>query len=999
MISPLLILPLLLGTTAHSPVSRAASRDVTTFFQLAQEDTWENVNLTSMSCEYWKNRTWITLQLTNSSLTTFPVCLPEALQSLDLSNNLLEEVNGTEIANLPQLRVLSLRHNHLWSVRWGSEALSSLLKLDLSFNKLSSVPSCHGSALPNLKWLSLAGNPLIEIQPLAFSCYPQLHVLNLSATLLGKDDSRGIRDSAFAISTDPNEAMNRTANSISVLDLSRTFFEKIEPEWARDLANLRLLHLTNMPRLRSLDGDFFKFLPGLQELHCQDSHSLSFVQTEMFDSAPHLSHLSFENCNLSFFNPWNTNSSEGITINLSGNSLLCDCQLSWLLSKPEKVVLQKAGETFCTSQEDSGRHPTPFSLLELYNKCQSESNVTLPDSNTALPDHDSFNFTSDETSAVVTTDSALLTTDLTHSSSLIHGDVMSTAASNPMLTKDTSSSSLIQWDVRSTAASNSMLTKDTSSSSLIQWDVRSTAASNSMLTKDTSSSSLIQWDVRSTAASNSMLTKDTSSSSLIQWDVRSTAASNSMLTKDTSSSSLIQWDVRSTAASNSMLTKDTSSSSLIQWDVRSTAASNSMLTKDTSSSSLIQWDVRSTAASNSMLTKDTSSSSLIQWDVRSTAGSNPMLTKDTYTSSLTQGDVRSTEASNPTEPILAKANSSSHEQKAVSESTSNPPSSASVTSFPVFFQEFFAQTPDHSSTSPTGTEQPQRGLRTTHTTFPREGTFSQTTSGYSTGGAGVPHTTNHPTHSFATHGREGAPQTSPPQVISTRSRAHSEAAGSTPPPHYTDDYDYEDQPKEPPVHTAHVACDYNPCRHLQKPCKELQNITQCSCPGTSREDEIPDPPRLREVIEITDSSAQIRWCAPYSVVHSYELVLRAQDSEDRQIVMDNIYPTARQYTLYNLLPFTTYHICVSASNKAGSSQKTGQEIPGNSCTSFKTKPSYKYVFAGLSAASGLFLITTIILSVCLCKACKKPQSEQYGTHLVSYKNPAFDYPLKLQTTN
>ncbi|NXR86781.1 LRRN4 protein, partial [Hypocryptadius cinnamomeus] len=711
MLSPLLILPLLLGTTAHGPVSRAASRDVTTFFQLAQEDTWENVNLTSMSCEDQKNRTWITLQLTNSSLTAFPVCLPEALETLDLSNNLLEEVNGTEIANLPQLRVLSLRHNHLWSVRWGSEALSSLLKLDLSFNKLSSVPSCHGSALPNLRWLSLAGNPLIEIQPLAFSCYPQLQVLNLSATLLGQDGSRGIRDSAFAISTDPNEAVNRPGNSINVLDLSGTFFEKIQPEWARDLANLRSLHLTNMPRLRSLDSDFFKSLPGLRELHCQDSRSLSFVQTEMFDSAPHLSHLSFENCNLSSFSPWNTNSSDGITINLYGNPLLCSCQLSWLLSKPEKVVLQKAWETFCTPQEDSGRPSTSFSLLELYNKCQSESNITQPDSNTALPD-----------------------------------------------------------------------------------------------------------------------------------------------------------------------------------------------------------------------------------------------------------------------------------QEAVSESTSSPPSLASITSFPVFFQELFAQSPDHSSTSPTGTEQLQRGLRTTGTTFPREGPLNQTTSDYSTG---VPHTTNHHTHSFATHAREGAPQTSPPQLNSTRSSAHSEPAPTTPSPHYTDDYDYEEQPKEgAPVQTAQVACDYNPCRHLQKPCKELQNISQCSCPGISREDEIPDPPRLKEVIEITDSSAQIRWCAPYSVVHSYELMLRAQDNEDRQFVMDNIYPTARQYTLYNLLPFTTYHICVTASNKAGSSQTTGQEIPGNPCTSFKTKPSYKYIFAGLSAASGLFLITIIILSVCLCKACKKPQSEQYGTHLVSYKNPA-----------
>ncbi|NXB97651.1 LRRN4 protein, partial [Orthonyx spaldingii] len=717
MLSPLLVFPLLVGITAYGPVSRAASRDATTFFQLAQEDIWENVNLTSMSCEYRRNRTWVTLQLTNSSLTAFPVCLPEALETLDLSNNLLEEVNGTEIANLPRLRILSLRHNHLWSVRWGSEALSSLLKLDLSFNKLSSVPSCHSSALPNLRWLSLAGNPLIEIQPLAFSCYPQLQVLNLSITLLGQDDSRGIRESAFAISTDPNEAMNRPGNPINVLDLSRTFLEKIQPEWASDLVNLRSLHLTKMPRLRSLDSNFFKSLPGLRELQCQDSHSLGFVQTEMFDSAPHLSHLSFENCNLSSFSPWNTNSSDGITINLYGNPLLCNCQLSWLLSKPEKVVLQKARETFCTSQEDSGGPSTSFSLLELYDKCQSESTF------------------------------------------------------------------------------------------------------------------------------------------------------------------------------------------------------------------------------------------------------------------------------NPTEPMLTKTNSSSHKEEAVSESTSNPPSVASVT-FPVFLKELFAQSSDHSSTSQTGTEQLPRGLKTTDMTFPQEGPFSQTTRDYSTGATGVPHATNHPIHSTATHAREGAPQTSPPQLNSTRSSAQSEPVPTTPSPHYIDDYDYSEQPKETPVQVAHIICDYNPCRHLQKPCSELQNVSQCLCPGMSGEDEIPDSPTLREVIEITDSSAQIRWCAPYSVVHTYKLMLHAQDNEDRQFVMDNIYPTARQYTLYNLLPFTTYHICVTASNKAGSSHSTGHELPGNSCTRFKTKPSYKYVFAALSAASGLFLITTIILSVCLCKACKKPQSEQYGTHLVSYKNPA-----------
>ncbi|NWQ77717.1 LRRN4 protein, partial [Columbina picui] len=726
MFSGLVILSLLMGNTAAEPVSRAepaASRDVTTFFQLAQEDSWENVNLTSMSCEDRKNKTWVTLQLTNSSLTVFPVCLPEALETLDLSNNLLQEVNGTEIANLPRLRVLSLRQNRLWSVRWGSEALSSLHSLDLSFNQLSSVPSCHSSALPNLRWLSLAGNPLIEIQPLAFSCYPQLQFLNLSATLLGQEDSRGIRESAFAISASPSEATGRPGNTISMLDLSGTFLEKIQPEWIRDLPNLRSLHLTKMPRFRSLDTDF-RSTPDLRELNCQDSRSLGFVRTGMFVSAPHLSHLSFENCNLSSFNPWNINSSDSITINLHGNPLLCDCQLSWLLSKPKKVVLQKASETFChTSQEDLDRPSTPVSLQELYDKCQSEKNMTL-----------------------------------------------------------------------------------------------------------------------------------------------------------------------------------------------------------------------------------------------------------------------------------TKAHSSSHQEEAVSEFTSHPPSFASVTTSPglfgelyshssdYFLQGLYSHSSDYASTSQTETDQLKGELRTTDAPFPQEGPFTQPTSDYPTRATQRPDATDHYIRSFATHAGEGTTetsQTSPPQLNSTRSSAHTRSLI-----HYIDDYDYDEHSTQSPVQLVYTSCDYNPCRHLQKPCSELQSVSRCLCPGLSREDEIPDPPRLREVAEVTDSSAQIRWCAPNSVVHTYELMLYAQDKEDRQFVLDNIYSTARQHTLYNLLPYTTYHICVTASNKAGSSQTASQAIPGSSCTRFKTKPSYKFIFAALSAASGLFLISTIILSVCLCKARKKPQSEQYGTHLVSYKNPA-----------
>lgn len=204
------------------------------------------------------------------------------------------------------------------------------------------------------------------------------------------------------------------------------------------------------------------------------------------------------------------------------------------------------------------------------------------------------------------------------------------------------------------------------------------------------------------------------------------------------------------------------------------------------------------------------------------------------------------------------------------------------------------------------------------------------------------------------------------------------------------DYEYEKGQEESMVDL----CDYNPCRHLQKPCFELQASSLCLCPGISDEFTIPDPPRLREVSEIRDTSAEILWCAPNSAVRFYQIAYLPKGSKKNYTATGEIYATARQYTLYNLLPGSTYQLCIIASNKAGSSQTVGWNEPNGPCVNFTTKPSYKSIFATLSATSGLLLIATILLSGCLCKRCRTPHTEQYSTHLVSYKNPAFDYALK-----
>ncbi|KAM4041108.1 leucine-rich repeat neuronal protein 4 [Anomaloglossus baeobatrachus] len=204
-----------------------------------------------------------------------------------------------------------------------------------------------------------------------------------------------------------------------------------------------------------------------------------------------------------------------------------------------------------------------------------------------------------------------------------------------------------------------------------------------------------------------------------------------------------------------------------------------------------------------------------------------------------------------------------------------------------------------------------------------------------------------------------------------------------------EEYDEEEtQPNATTVDSKMVSCDYDHCRHLQTPCFELQILKPCLCPGLSGDHLIPDPPIVQGVYEITDTSAQIVWCAPNSVVEKYQLVYQPESGANEKV--DNIYVTMRQYTLHNLVPFTTYEVCVLAVNKKGHSASTN----GSSrtpCAEFRTKPSYILIISILSALAGLFLVTIVVLSSCLYKACRNSMVSKYDTRLVSYKNPAFEY--------
>uniref|UniRef100_A0A8C7DV31 Fibronectin type-III domain-containing protein n=1 Tax=Naja naja TaxID=35670 RepID=A0A8C7DV31_NAJNA len=650
--------------------SPAIPEDVKMFL-LIQQNVWEeNINLTTLSCEELRNQTSITLRVQNQNLTSFPECLPELLERLDLSVNLLPELNSQGVP-------------------------SSVHRSELQFALGCTV--LHYFFFGQSEVVVSSGNPIREIQPFAFSCYPQLHFLNLSSTWLGKDGEMGILESAFAmnVSQHPKSTEEDRKAQINILDLSATFLE---------MSNC-------LPTMCNVDIQ----LP------------ISFV------------FIFFPSCNLSNFSPWNLTSSHTLSINLYGNPLVCHCEISWLLSNPDTVILQRASDTICYFYPEDKE--TSMLLSKLYDQCQAQT----------------------------TTHSAL-----------------SLVESKPYHTLTSISAEILA-----------------------------------------------------------------------------------------------------------------DSSTLPQKSL-----SNSFTPQSTS----FTWR------------------------------------------ELTRKDPSKTD-------ILA------YKEQAIHRSTEHPLTAAPLTTK-------IAATPGKLST-----EQPV--VSTTETKEREE----ETTIPYQS-----------PLPSFTTE----VTGTSSFEVSSDLFIPYSRTDSNK------NDLSLQDPTKStslPNLQVASVAqtvdlCDYDPCRHLQKPCVDLQKLSSCLCPGMSDEFTIPDPPRFHEVSEMRDTSAQIHWCSPNSAVRFYQLAYRPNGTKKNYTNSGEIYATARRYTLYDLLPGSTYQVCIIAWNKAGSSRTTGWNEHNPPCSTFVTKSSYTSIFAALCATSGVFLIATILLSVCLCKKHKTPHIEQYNTHLVSYKNPAFDYSIK-----
>ncbi|XP_067877900.1 LRRN4 C-terminal-like protein [Heterodontus francisci] len=210
-----------------------------------------------------------------------------------------------------------------------------------------------------------------------------------------------------------------------------------------------------------------------------------------------------------------------------------------------------------------------------------------------------------------------------------------------------------------------------------------------------------------------------------------------------------------------------------------------------------------------------------------------------------------------------------------------------------------------------------------------------------------------------------------------------------------EDYEEEEATSEPTAPGPMDRCDYNPCTHMQVPCVELQHASPCLCPGISGEDVAPGKPRVRDVTQLSDSSASIHWCEPMSTVDGYRLVygpLGTAANSTTQLIQNR----SRTFTLDGLAPGTSYVVCAVASNQAGASQVSegdlGAEAGFGPCITFTTTATRRLaLYIALTIALLLLLVSSCVLLKYFCARRKKAASQDPSSSPgIGLRNPTYE---------
>lgn len=201
------------------------------------------------------------------------------------------------------------------------------------------------------------------------------------------------------------------------------------------------------------------------------------------------------------------------------------------------------------------------------------------------------------------------------------------------------------------------------------------------------------------------------------------------------------------------------------------------------------------------------------------------------------------------------------------------------------------------------------------------------------------------------------------------------------------DDDYDENPSSPPpeqmspdktvfLQREQQLCQYNPCMENQEPCTQIAEKTGCLCPGISRGDMPPHPPRISVLQPVSEGDdrgkVEVQWCAPSSVVSKYRVVVQRSDRDPLEF---------QEFSRKGLVGYLEAgdKVCVEAVNKAGSSIASDfsckrYDPPGSSDQNLLAG-----VIGGGVALLLLLIVTAVIFKKCqMCQKAKRDSADGLG---------------------
>lgn len=302
------------------------------------------------------------------------------IKMLNLNSNHIKFIQEGALNNLTNLEVLKLNRNEIKSLPNHLFKYQSNLKiLELNHNKLHVINGLLFQGLSNLTTLKLRFNTIDNIMDGAFFGFKSVNLLQLDHNKI-RNISKGWMyglESLITLSLSNNLISDidvgtwELCTKLEMLDLSHNYLIEIDGHTFEHLIKLRMLNLSNN-NISAISQDAFSYMVHLESLHLNNnkiswtvedmsgpfaklqnlltfslaSNHIKSINTRAFEGLSNLVELDFRGNNITSIQQHAFDPMPKLKkLHLNSSSLLCDCNLLWIV----KWIREKAEQKYITA--------------------------------------------------------------------------------------------------------------------------------------------------------------------------------------------------------------------------------------------------------------------------------------------------------------------------------------------------------------------------------------------------------------------------------------------------------------------------------------------------------------------------------------------------------------------------------------------------------------------------------------------------------------------------